>query len=426
MNSPSSNTFVHQLREASPYFKQLHGSKIGVLLSPEQLAAQPTILQDLVLLRTHGARVIVVLDTRELLQASLGRDNFDARTRRPLTTAEIKISKSLVDEQLALLVSGLQRALASAHEHRDSAWLLGSFAYARNCGVIDGEDMQYLGQVRNVNAKLLQDLSEHMLIFGQILPSQSGEYYLVDSWEILQRLARAANLDKVIAFGSVPAEYSGCAWQPSECTRQLENLQDQRSQGLLRLLAQLCASGASKRGYWVDIATNGAILLELLTAGGAGVMITSEHYEQLRPASVEDINQILQLVAPMVASGKLRVRDATVLEREIGNFVLATRDRETIGCVALRAWQHQPGWAELECLAVADSARGNGLGQRLLQAIEQRARKLGYSVLILLTTQSMGWFAERGFVASDGAGIDLDRVDKRCRSAKIMLKRLNN
>ena len=422
--SSANDIFVQQLREASSYFKQLHGSKIAFCISPEQLEERPALLQDLVLLRTHGARVIVVLDSRAALADLLGRDSFRAQNRQPLSAVELEAAKGLIDRQLAQLASGLQRALASAHEHRDSAWLLGSFAYARNRGVLEGVDMQRLGQVRNVNAKLLQQLSEHILLFGQVLPSQSGEYYLVDSFELLQRLARAASLDKAIIFGAVPEEHSGCAWQPSECTRQLEAQPDDHSREPLRVLAQLCASGASKRAYLIDSATDGAILLELLTANGAGIMITSEHYEQLRPASVEDINQIMQLAAPLVDSGKLRPRDASVLEREIGNFVIASRDHETIGCVALRPWEHQPGWAELECLAVADSARGRGLGQRLLQAIEQRARKLGFQVLVLLTTQSMGWFAERGFVPNDGAGVDLDRVDKRCRSAQIMIKPL--
>ena len=421
MNSVNNN-FNQQLREAAPYFKQLRASKILLLLSPSQLQQQSTIFSDLVLLRAQGAQLLVVLDTRAEVNAELGRDAFSGAAS-VLSADDLRHCKRVVDDCLRLLVSGLQRALAAGHEHRDSAWLIGSFAYARNRGVIDGVDTQYHGQVRNVNSELIDKFSEHILLFGQVLPSQSGEYYLVNSLEIFTSLAQG--IDKTIILGAVPEPCRSCAWQPSECLQQLPDISSAATREQLALLSNLCSRGRSKRGYLLDASADGSILQELLTTSGAGIMVTAEHYEQLRSARVEDINQLLGLIDPMIASGKLRPRDATVIEAEIDGFMVAARDFDLVGCVALRPWSHQPGWVELECLAVSESARGSGLGRRLLQFASKRARAAGYSTLVILTTQSMGWFAEQGFKASDGAGIDLDRIDRRCRGAQIMLKQLN-
>ena len=420
----SSTSCASSLREAAPYFRQLANSKIALVLTAEQLRQSPLLLQDLALLRSQGARLVVVLDCQIELDAQAGRQLFTRQNKRPISAPELAAAKALIDANLGELISGLQRALAQARIHRESAWLLGSLAYARNHGVIDGVDLQAYGQVRNVNARLFEALGEHILLLSQFLPSQSGEYYLVDRVDLIHSLARSVQFDKLILCGSVPQAMSGSAWQPQQCRELLTELEDDRSRAQLSLLADICARGYSKRGYLIDPLVEDSMLDELFSASGTGIMVTAEHYERIAGARSSDINAILQLTEPMVQSGKLRPRDAALLEREIDNFVIARHDHEAVGCAALRPWQHQAGWSEVECLAVAEKMRGHGLGARLLELLEQRARKQGQQCLVLLTTQSMGWFAERGFTAIDSQSIDLDRVDQRCRSAQVMVKQL--
>ena len=58
-----------------------------------------------------------------------------------------------------------------------------------------------------------------------------------------------------------------------------------------------------------------------------------------------------------------------------GAFVVAYRDGEEIGCGAVK---RQPGQvADIKRMWIADSARGMGLGRRLLDHLEELARELG-------------------------------------------------
>jgi GNAT superfamily N-acetyltransferase len=64
-----------------------------------------------------------------------------------------------------------------------------------------------------------------------------------------------------------------------------------------------------------------------------------------------------------------------------GSFLLALKATTPLGCVSLRPLD--PQTAEVKRLWVAPEARGRGLARRLMQAIESRARSLGYSSLKL-------------------------------------------
>ncbi len=66
-----------------------------------------------------------------------------------------------------------------------------------------------------------------------------------------------------------------------------------------------------------------------------------------------------------------------------GAFLLARIDAETVGCGALRIVE--PGTAELKRMFALPSARRRGVGRAILQALEEQARRLGVTRLVLET-----------------------------------------
>ena len=66
-----------------------------------------------------------------------------------------------------------------------------------------------------------------------------------------------------------------------------------------------------------------------------------------------------------------------------GAFVVLVENDEMLGCGGLKRFEE--GICEIKRMYVAPDARGRGLGEVLLEALEQRARDLGYAVARLDT-----------------------------------------
>ena len=83
-----------------------------------------------------------------------------------------------------------------------------------------------------------------------------------------------------------------------------------------------------------------------------------------------------------------------------GAFLVASVEGEAVGCGAVKAIE--PGVGSLKRMWVAGSARGLGLGLRLLAALEDEARSLGLTTLRLETnralTEAIGLYRHAGYV----------------------------
>lgn len=104
--------------------------------------------------------------------------------------------------------------------------------------------------------------------------------------------------------------------------------------------------------------------------------------------------------------------DATAADREhltppTGAFVLVRREGQVVGCGGVQSLgadgQHQVG--EVKRMWIAPSARGSGLGRRLLDHLEQVARDLGHDVVRLDTNsvlaRARALYASAGYVEID-------------------------
>ncbi len=80
----------------------------------------------------------------------------------------------------------------------------------------------------------------------------------------------------------------------------------------------------------------------------------------------------------------------------LDDFLLAESGRSLVGAIGLERYGRI---VLLRSLAVAPEAEGRGLGARLVEALLERARRLGVDEVYLLTTSAAGYFPRFGFEA---------------------------
>jgi len=83
-------------------------------------------------------------------------------------------------------------------------------------------------------------------------------------------------------------------------------------------------------------------------------------------------------------------------------FLVAWGAAGIAGCAALEGGGEA---ALLRSVAVADSARGTGLGTELVRRSLERAREAGIGTVYLLTTTATGFFPRFGFVPAERAEV---------------------
>ena len=106
-----------------------------------------------------------------------------------------------------------------------------------------------------------------------------------------------------------------------------------------------------------------------------------------RKATVTDWNQITNLLqnANLLLDGA---------QEHLEHFVVVIKDEALIGCAGLEIYGE---YALLRSVAVAEGARGQGLGIKLIEEILKRAKEDHLRTIILLTETAQDFFPKFGF-----------------------------
>jgi amino-acid N-acetyltransferase len=308
----------------------------------------------------------------------------------------------------------------------------GNYITARPIGVRKGVDFQFTGAVRKVDAAAL---SAHLDVADIVLVpfvgySPTGEVFNLAWEDVAESVAVALKADKLIMYadklltnrkGEVVSELT--ADEALALSTKKSNLSTLDAE-ILEHVARAVDNGVT-RGHLVARRSPGSLLLELFTHSGVGTMVADDAVEKLRPARIEDVRGMLELIEPLEAEGTLVKRSRELLESEIGNFLVIEHDNRIVGCAALYPFPDDRS-AEFACLAVAPNVRDAGYGERLLKACEERAKSLKLRKLFALTTHAAHWFVEQGFRAGDVSALPEKRqaLYNWRRGSKVFLKRL--
>jgi len=127
-----------------------------------------------------------------------------------------------------------------------------------------------------------------------------------------------------------------------------------------------------------------------MTAGITGAQpggVTIARETPRQPDVIDLLHQSDRLAAALYPAASTHLLDLTALDRPEVVLLVARSTGPVpgaaLGCVALVT--HSDGTAEIKRMFLTPDARGQGLGRRLLAAIEAEARARGVSVLRLET-----------------------------------------
>jgi amino-acid N-acetyltransferase len=176
----------------------------------------------------------------------------------------------------------------------------------------------------------------------------------------------------------------------------------------LFLALTACRRG-TERAHVVDGRLEGAILREIFSNLGIGTMIYGNNdYESIRPMKADDIGDVLRLMQPLVQEGVLVNRTENDLMARQSDFVVYSIDDVVHACGALH--DYGEGQAEIAAIATNPVYSHLSMGRKIVSYLIEKAAKLGMTRVFALTTRTVDWFEQLGFVE-----VNLDSLPARKR-----------
>jgi amino-acid N-acetyltransferase len=124
---------------------------------------------------------------------------------------------------------------------------------------------------------------------------------------------------------------------------------------------------------------------------------------EIRPARTSDIKGIRKLIDSYALQRRLLSKETVTLYETVQEFVVAVDGEEVIGCAGLHVlWEDL---AEVRTVAVDEKFRRHGIGQRLLEAVVDRAKNLGVRRIFCLTFETE-FFGKNGFEEIQGTPVE--------------------
>ncbi|MGL4711719.1 MAG: amino-acid N-acetyltransferase [Shewanella sp.] len=408
---------VDGFRHSAPYVNAHRGKTFVVMLGGEALAQNQfrAILNDVALLHSLGIKVVLVYGARPQIDIALAANGIEPTYHEGVRITDeetLKVIKQVAGALQFDITARLSMSLSNTPMQGAQINLVsGNFVIAQPLGVDNGVDFCLSGKVRRIDVQgLKRQLDNHCIVLmGPIAASVTGESFNLTAEEIATQVAIKLKADKMIGFsaqngildrnGDVIAEL-----MPNDAQNIMHKLAEQGSacvgtMAFLKASIDACRNGVP-RCHLVSYLEDGALLQELFSREGIGTQIVTESAERLRCASIADIGGVLNLIRPLEEQGILVRRSREQLEIEIEQFMLIERDGLVIGCAALYPFEEDNA-GEFACLVVHPDYRDADRGSLLLKNIINQARNRGYSRLFALTTRSIHWFLEHGFVIED-------------------------
>ena len=388
------------------------------------------ILLDVAVLRSLNIRVVLVHGAAAQIK-SLGAEQkvetsnldgtgiTDADTLKLALTASNRLTHEILE---GLSANDLRAASTNA-------------IIAHPMGIIQGVDHLFTGKVERVDVELLQALLAQGVV--PVIPplgfDGDGKTYRVNSDGVALAVGEALKAIKLIYITATDGLICQGQLIRQMIVAELETLLagkkcdfSPETVSKAQHAAAACRAGV-QRVHIINGKVDEGLLAEVFSNEGIGTLIYANEYQQIRKAMKKDVRHIQMLTKDSVASEELMKRTRAVIEKQLADYFIFEIDKNPVACVALHIYPEQKK-GELACLYVSKSHENQGIGRKLIQFIEAKAREIGVEELLTLSTQAFTYFQSKGgFVEGSPDHLPLarrEKYDTSGRKSKVLVKAL--
>lgn len=405
-------TILKVLHDAGQYFHTYSGSTFVVLLDQISQEQASTIAKDIALLCALNIKIILIAPSHPIGQPFV-------------IESEEKLEQLLINTQVTQRKTEVLLNQAFYQYQINSAIVSSSAVTTKPYGVHNGTDYGFFGKARSIKKELLNHILESAscLIIPTFGFAPTGETFIMDGLEMAEKIASSLQCQKLMILTeheNLPREMNATQ---AKLLSQSGNL-PQNMCALIQHSIPAIEHGVD-RIHLLNKATEGELIIELLTRDGVGSMITNEPYDEIKPAELTDIQALKTLMQPLEDDGTLKKRSIQELEKDIHNFYLMFRDNSLIGAVAYYPYPEEKT-TELASLIVHPDYRKGKKANQLMQFVEHKAQEDGFDSIFLLTTQTAHWFMGNGFKEAKISDLPKDKlaVYDYTRNSKVFFKHI--
>jgi amino-acid N-acetyltransferase len=417
------------LRGILHYVPQFRGRLFVVAIDGAVIASEnfANVLLDLAVLHSLNIRLVIVHGAGHQIQALAderggaisnadGTGVTDAATLELGIDAVSRLTNKLMQDLTAI---GLRAATANA-------------VIANPAGVIGGIDLEFTGKVDRIDGDGLKSfLDEGMVpVVAPIGYDARGGTLRINSDAAALAVAESLGASKILFLtnGEIGGESSPVAGEQlsvaeAEVIAVTPGEFSSRLASMLGFAASACRAGVDRVHLLVG-ARNDALLAELFSNEGVGLMVFRDDYRQIRQAVPKDVAEIVSMIRGAVKGSELLARKRSEVLEQIGDYYVLELDGNVVGTVAVH--DHGPD-AEVACLFIKRNHENAGHGRQLVAYAEMIASERGAERIFALSTQATGFFQRLGYSEEGIDELPADRAAKVLasgRNSKVFIKSL--
>jgi len=399
----------------------------GAIVTDENFA---TLLLDVAVLRSLSIRVVLVHGASAQIKAlaekqGVKASNWDGSGITDAATLQISMDAAnrLTHEILEGLSTNDLRAVCP------------NAVIAHPLGIIQGVDHLFTGKVERVDTDLLTTLLAQGIV--PVIPplgfDGDGKTYRVNSDSVAVSIAEALKAAKLMYITASDGLVYNSKLIRQMLVSELQSLLQTGSANFAPEIlskaqhAALACKAGVPRVHVINGKVDEGLLAEVFSNEGIGTLIYANEYQQIRAAKKKDVRAIQLLTKAAVESDELVKRTRAMIESRLGDYYIFEIDKNPVACVALHIYPEQ-NKGELACLYVNVSHENQGIGRKLIQFVESKARELNLNELLTLSTQAFTYFQSKGGFA-EGTPDDLpparrEKYDQSGRNSKVLVKKL--